>query len=150
MKRISTSLFLAAIAFAGVSCKSNDSTVSANPYEDNPYYGPQSTGTTTTSGDYATVTPAAPTQNYTAPAPAAPAYTPPAAPAYTPPAAPAYTPPAAPATNYGGASSHVVSKGDTLYNLSRRYGTSVAAIQAANGLPDNLIRLGTTLNIPRG
>ena len=141
MKRISTSLFLAAIAFAGVSCKSDDSTVSANPYEDNPYYGPQGTATTGSS-DYATVTPAAPTQNYTAPAPAAPAY--------TPPAAPAYTPPAAPATNYGGASSHVVSKGDTLYNLSKRYGTSVAAIQAANGLPDSLIRLGSTLNIPRG
>ena len=139
MKRISTALFLAAIAFAGVSCKSDDSTVSANPYEDNPYYGPQSTGSTAASGDYATVTPAAPTQNYTAPAPA-----------YTPPAAPAYTPPAAPATNYGGTSSHLVSKGDTLYNLSKRYGTSVAAIQAANGLPDNLIRLGTTLNIPRG
>ena len=146
MKRITTALFATAVAFAGVSCKTSDSTVSANPYEDNPYYGPQSTGTTTAAtNDYATVTPAAPAQNYTAPAPAAPT-----APAYTPPAAPAYTPPAAPATNYGGTSSHVVSRGDTLYNLSKRYGTSVTAIQAANGLPDSLIRLGTTLNIPRG
>jgi LysM repeat protein len=144
MKRISTALFAAAVAFAGVSCKSTDSSVSANPYEDNPYYGPQSTGSTTASSDYASVTPAAPAQNYTAPAPA------PAAPAYTPPAAPAYSPPVAPATNYGGATSHVVSKGDTLYNLSRRYGTSVAAIQAANGLNDSLIILGSTLNIPRG
>jgi LysM repeat protein len=143
MKRISTALFATAVAFAGVSCKSTDSTVSANPYEDNPYYGPQGT-TSTASSDYAQVTPAAPAQNYTAPAPA------PAAPAYTPPAAPAYTPAPAPATNYGGTSSHIVSKGDTLYNLSKRYGTSVASIQAANGLPDSLIRLGTTLNIPRG
>ena len=146
MKRISTALFATAIAFAGVSCKSSDSTVSANPYEDNPYYGPQSTtAATAASNDYATVTPAAPTQNYTAPAPAAPA-----APTYTPPAAPAYTPPAAPATNYGGAASHVVSTGDTLYSLSKRYGTSVAAIQAANGISDTTIVLGNTLNIPRG
>lgn len=144
MKRITTALFATAFAVAGVSCKSSDSTVSANPYEDNPYYGPQSTDTAATN-DYATVTPAAPTQNYTAPAPAAPT-----APAYTPPAAPAYTPPAAPANNYGGTTSHVVSKGDTLYSLSRRYGTTVAAIQAANGINDTTIVLGNTLNIPRG
>ncbi len=141
MKRLTTALFASAVAFAGVSCKSTTDTASANPYEDNPYYGPQST--TTSTGDYAVVAPAAPVDNYTAPAPAAPA------PSYTPPAAPAPAP-AAPATNYGGTSSHVVSKGDTLYNLSRRYGTSVAAIQSANGMNDTTIVLGRSLNIPRG
>ena len=149
MKRLSTLLFATSLAFVAASCKSKDDTYSSNPYQDNPYYGPQggaTTGTTSTTGssDYADVTPAAPTNNYTAPTPAPPA------PAYTAPAAPAYTPPAAPATNYGGSSSHIVAKGDTLYNLSRRYGTSVAAIQSANGLNSDLIVLGQSLNIPRG
>lgn len=143
MKRISSILLALGLAFTGVSCKSDSDTYSSNPYEDNPYYGPQggTTGTATaTSSDYAAVAPAAPTTNYTPPAPAA----------YTPPAAPTYTPPAAPATNYGGTSSHLVAKGDTLYNLSQRYGTSIVAIQSANGLNSDLIVLGQTLNIPRG
>jgi len=143
MKRISSILLTAGLAIGGVSCQSTSDSLTSNPYEDNPYYGP--TGGTTSAastGDYAAVAPAAPATNYTPPAPAAPSY--------TPPAAPAYTPPAAPATNYGGTSSHVVSKGDTLYNLSKRYGTSVAAIQSANGLSDTTIVLGTSLNIPRG
>ena len=143
MKRISSILLTAGLAIGGVSCKSTSDSLTSNPYEDNPYYGPTAGSTATANtGDYAAVAPAAPTTNYTPPAPAAPTY--------TPPAAPAYTPPAAPATNYGGTSSHVVSKGDTLYNLSKRYGTSVAAIQSANGLNDSTIVLGTSLNIPRG
>jgi LysM repeat protein len=74
-------------------------------------------------------------------------------PAYTPPA-PSYSPPTT-STGYnsgGGAasnsSSHTVSKGDTLYNISKRYGTSVSAIQRANGINGDLIRLGETLVIP--
>ncbi len=142
MKRISSILLTAGLAIGGVSCKNTSDSLTSNPYEDNPYYGPTGGATETAStGDYASVAPA---ENYTPPAPA------PAAPAYTPPAAPAYTPPAAPATNYGGTTSHLVSKGDTLYNLSKRYGTSVAAIQSANGLSDSTIILGTSLNIPRG
>ena len=45
-------------------------------------------------------------------------------------------------------SSHTVERGDTLFNISRRYGTSVAAIQNANGLTGDLIRIGETLRIP--
>ena len=45
---------------------------------------------------------------------------------------------------------HTVVKGDTLYNLSRRYGTSVSAIQRANGIKGTTIRLGQRLVIPRG
>lgn len=44
---------------------------------------------------------------------------------------------------------HTVKSGDTLYGLSRRYGTSVSAIQKANGLSGTTIRLGQSLSIPR-
>ncbi len=45
---------------------------------------------------------------------------------------------------------HQVVSGDTLYSLSRKYGVSVAAIQAANnlGISTN-IRIGQTLIIPK-
>lgn len=45
-------------------------------------------------------------------------------------------------------SSYTVSKGDTLWSISRQYNTSVQAIQSANGLSSNLIRTGQTLVIP--
>ena len=44
--------------------------------------------------------------------------------------------------------SHTVVKGDTLYNLSRRYGTSISSIQRANGISGTTIRLGQKLKIP--
>lgn len=44
---------------------------------------------------------------------------------------------------------HVVTKGDSLWGLSRKYGTSVDAIRQANGLSNDLIRVGQTLQIPR-
>ena len=44
---------------------------------------------------------------------------------------------------------HLVQKGDTLYSLSRKYGTSVSAIQRANGLKGSTIVRGKTLVIPR-
>ncbi|MFT4548047.1 MAG: lipoprotein NlpD [Verrucomicrobiales bacterium] len=79
-----------------------------------------------------------------APAPTQPTYTPaPTQPTYTPaPTQPAYTP--APANNRR----HTVQRGDTLYNLSKRYGTTVGAIQSANGLTGDLIRIDQTLMIP--
>ena len=55
------------------------------------------------------------------------------------------TPPPAPKP----AAQHTVVKGDTLYSLGRRYGTSVGAIQRANGITGTLIRIGQTLKIPR-
>lgn len=45
---------------------------------------------------------------------------------------------------------HTVQPGDTLFSLARRYGTTVAAIQAANGLKGEQINAGQTLWIPRG
>lgn len=49
-----------------------------------------------------------------------------------------------PSTRY-----HTVRKGDTLYGLSKRYGTTVGAIQKANGIKGSVIRLGQRLKIPR-
>ncbi|HLF25107.1 MAG TPA: LysM peptidoglycan-binding domain-containing protein [Anaerolineae bacterium] len=43
---------------------------------------------------------------------------------------------------------HTVQRGDTLFSLARRYGTSVQAIMAANGLTNFNIRVGQQLIIP--
>jgi len=45
---------------------------------------------------------------------------------------------------------HVVTKGDTLYNISKRYATTVDGLKAANALRDNTISLGQVLTIPDG
>ncbi len=46
---------------------------------------------------------------------------------------------------------HVVRRGETLASIASRYGTSVAAIAALNGLRNpNLIYVGQRLNIPKG
>ncbi len=44
---------------------------------------------------------------------------------------------------------YVVSKGDTLWSISQKYKTSVAAIQTANGLSNNNISPGKVLLIPQ-
>lgn len=43
---------------------------------------------------------------------------------------------------------HTVRSGDTLGALARRYGVSVGALRAANGLSGNLIRVGQSLKVP--
>lgn len=43
---------------------------------------------------------------------------------------------------------HVVSEGDTLYNISRRYGVDVSRIKRANDMDGNDIKLGQRLAIP--
>jgi len=45
--------------------------------------------------------------------------------------------------------SHTVKSGDNLYNIAKRYGTSVAAIQKANGTKGAMIKPGQSLVIPR-
>lgn len=47
-----------------------------------------------------------------------------------------------------GAICHIVQRGDTLFSLARRFGTTVAAIQAANGLRGSKILVGQRLIIP--
>lgn len=43
---------------------------------------------------------------------------------------------------------HVVSKGDTLYNISKRYDTTVPALKAANGLSGTALSIGQQVRIP--
>lgn len=45
---------------------------------------------------------------------------------------------------------HIVQRGETLYSIAQRYGTTVAAIQTANGLSGTLIYVGQRLVIPSG
>ena len=44
--------------------------------------------------------------------------------------------------------SYKVDKGDTLYGIARKRGTTVAKIKSANGLSSDLIRPGQSLKIP--
>ncbi len=60
-------------------------------------------------------------------------------------ASPAISPSAA--ANPG---TYSVQSGDTLYRLARKFGTTVAAIQQANGLTTTNIRVGQKLTIPNG
>jgi len=42
---------------------------------------------------------------------------------------------------------YVVKRGDTLYTIARRFGTTVAALQEINGLADTTIRVGAVLRL---
>lgn len=44
--------------------------------------------------------------------------------------------------------SHTVSKGDTLYNISKRYDTSIDAIKSENGLSGTALSIGQKIRIP--
>lgn len=50
----------------------------------------------------------------------------------------------------GPTTAHQVAPGDSLWSLSRKYNTTVEAIQSANGITGSNIRAGQTLNIPSG
>ena len=82
------------------------------------------------------------------PSAAAASATPIATPAPTPvPETPAPTPP--PPASPAGTQSYVVQEGDTLSAIANRFGTTVAAIQAANRLGENdVINIGQVLVIP--
>ena len=43
---------------------------------------------------------------------------------------------------------HTVKRGDTLYSISRNYGTTVAALRQVNGISGSLIRIGERISIP--
>jgi LysM repeat protein len=80
------------------------------------------------------------------PVPAAPVITPGA---NTPPPGALVPPPSQPQQPAGGGNFiyHTVVKGDTLFNISRRYNITVEKIRQLNNLPDNSIRIGQNLKI---
>lgn len=51
--------------------------------------------------------------------------------------------------NKGGFTNHKVKKGESLYRIAKAKGTTVEAIQKANGMSGSAIREGQTLKIPR-
>lgn len=46
------------------------------------------------------------------------------------------------------ASSHTVRRGDTLYDIARKYGTTISSLKQANGMNGSTIRVGQTLRLP--
>ena len=62
-------------------------------------------------------------------------------------AAPAADPAAAPA---GAAAQHTVAKTETLYSIAKRYGVTVAELQAWNGKLDGSVRIGEVLRVQAG
>jgi LysM repeat protein len=46
-----------------------------------------------------------------------------------------------------GAKYHTVEKGDTLYNISRRYGITVDMLKQLNNMTDNNIKIGQQLRV---
>ena len=79
-----------------------------------------------------------------------PAYTPPAASSYPPGSTGgSYTPSYAPVDI--NAATHTVVRGDTVYNISKRYQITQDNLRAWNGLADNTISIGQTLRVkPNG
>jgi LysM repeat protein len=50
-------------------------------------------------------------------------------------------------SNFTSASLHIVKKGDTLYNISKRYGISVERLKELNNLTDNIISINQRLRV---
>jgi len=147
MQKITTILVLAGISVFGVACNSNK-TAQNDPYgSSQPVGGSQDPYAAT--GEYDNVYASGGGQSYGGASTnsyGSDDY-------YSSASSDPYTPPSGGGSSAGtsqpsGGSTHTVEKGDTLYNISRRYGTSVGAIQSANGLGGDLIILGQQLQIP--
>ena len=142
MKTVITLAVSCAVSLSVISCKSNK-TAGKDPYNSGGQYAQGYQDPYASAGEYDNVYAAGGTNRYEA----ASVYQNPApnggSEYYTPPQGQAYTPPAT-----AGVATHTVQKGDTLYNLSRRYGTTVSAIRQNNGISGDLIRIGERLSIP--
>tara|TARA_B100000927_G_scaffold89504_2_gene72379 strand:- start:12156 stop:12620 length:465 start_codon:yes stop_codon:yes gene_type:complete len=144
------------LALLTVSCENQ--IASSNPYQSNPYYGPNgstynsnaeepsSSATSTAYPSYSQSTYTPPTE-VQSPAPALPSLR--SVPSY------AETPPSysgsTAASNFSGPSSgktHTVAGGENLYRISLANNTSVSAIKRANGLETDTIHPGQVLKIP--
>ncbi len=58
--------------------------------------------------------------------------------------------PVAPAAAQTGGTTYTVQPGDNLFRIALKFNTTIAAIQAANGLTSDIIRVGQVLIIPTG
>lgn len=162
---ISRFLVVSLVALGLASCKNAGNSISSDPYATNAVdggggYNPY----TNAPGGVASNTPAPPTYPQ-APTYQQPSYDPPPAPAPAPEPdpyayqAPKTTPkttpkktPSSSAKKKPKASSsskrYTVKKGDNLYGVARKYGTTVSKLKSANGLSGDLIRIGQVLKIP--
>lgn len=145
MKKSSTIIAITAglTALALSSCGTNDPEYKAWKEQqasqaNNPYGVPQANGE---SGTY--------TPSGSAPYQPLPGVNPPPSP-QPPLASEASAPPVAapPSIPVGPTTPHQVSAGDSLWALSKKYNTTVEAIQSANGMTGTNIQVGQTLNIP--
>lgn len=140
-----------------VSCKSKPKVASANPYQNNPYYGSSSSTTDYSSSTAAASYPSYTENTYTPPTsvpgpsgvpsvPSVPTYN---QPTYSGPAtSPAPSGPAPVSYAGSGSKAHTVTSGENLYRISLKHGTTVAAIKSANGLSGDTIKVGQKLVIP--
>ncbi|WP_411825748.1 LysM peptidoglycan-binding domain-containing protein [Luteolibacter sp. AS25] len=133
------SYILSSVVLAsGILLNSCSSNLGGEEYDvSNPYAAPDYPG-----DDTSPYEPAA-ANNSVNPAYDAPAAYEDAAPAYEAPATPTYQAPAVSQTQV-----HTVGRGDTLWGISKKYGVSVSAIKAANGLTSDVAVLGAKLQIP--
>ena len=134
-----------------------------NPYQSNPYYSDSSSTASSSAGAgaaqypaYNDTAPAVETAPATQPAPSYPSYTGDSDsysggseyPSYTGSNDnSSYSSNPYPSSSSGG-TTHTVATGENLYRISLRYGTTVRAIQEANGLNSDTIYAGQSLIIP--
>ena len=135
--------------FALASCKNTSNPMAINdPYATNAVGGGGYNPYTTAPGGTVANTPAAPTYTQ-APTYQQPSYEAPPAPAPEPDPysyeAPKTTPKK---TTSSSSKRYTVKKGDGLYGIARKYGTTVTKLKSANGLTSDLIRIGQVLKIP--
>ena len=163
MKTITNCLAVAFLALVGSSCQNQQannntdsgyqeygyyssdsgSQQSSNPYAtDSPYSNNQQP--TSRDNDYVDVTPTTP--QHSGGSAQMPAYQDTINPSPPQPASPSYG--AVGSTSVALANTHTVSQGETLYRISKIYGSTVEGIKNVNGLDSNLIHPGEVLNIP--
>lgn len=145
--------------FALASCKNTSNPMAiSDPYATNAVGGGGYNPYSTAPGGTVSTTPAAPTYAQ-APTYQQPSYEAPPAPAPEPDPysyeAPKTTPKKTTTstakkktTASSSSKRYTVKKGDGLYGIARKYGTTVSKLKSANGLSSDLIRIGQVLKIP--
>jgi LysM repeat protein len=134
------------LAVSASSCNSNKKTAATNAYKNNPYYGPSGSSYGSSSTDYSSTA-----SSSTYPSYSESTYTPPTQSSTSDSSVPSVPTLSAPALAYtapASGGSHTVARGENLYRISLKHGTSVAAIKSANGISGDTIHPGQVLRIP--